>query len=118
MDGSAHRRDRELLGLVADPRRWRILELLAGSGRTVSDLVMDLGVAQPAVSHHLARLRRAGLVEARVEGRARRYVWTTTPHGSCESGVQDLLRERFRSAREGRPQHRRPLRSTVEVHLL
>ena len=50
------------LRAVADPMRWRILELLAGEELCVCHLVEMLGAAQPLVSHHLKALRDAGLV--------------------------------------------------------
>jgi arsenate reductase (thioredoxin) len=47
---------------LADPLRWRIVELLAGEQLCVAHLTDELGVGQPPVSHHLKPLRTAGLV--------------------------------------------------------
>ena len=47
---------------LADPLRWRIVELLAGEQLCVAHLTEELGVGQPLVSHHLKALRTAGLV--------------------------------------------------------
>ena len=58
---------------VAEPRRRRILDVLAGGERPVNDLVAELGLAQPLVSKHLRVLREVGLVEVRDEGRQRIY---------------------------------------------
>ena len=58
---------------VAEPRRREILDALAGGERSVTDLVEQLGVAQPVVSKHLRVLREVGLVGVRDEGRARIY---------------------------------------------
>jgi ArsR family transcriptional regulator, arsenate/arsenite/antimonite-responsive transcriptional repressor len=49
---------------LAEPLRWRIVELLASEELCVCHLVEELGVAQPLVSHHLKVLRDAGLVES------------------------------------------------------
>jgi|SRR3981081_3861781 DNA-binding transcriptional ArsR family regulator len=51
-----------LLKVLADPLRWRIVELLAGEELCVCHLSEELGVAQPLVSHHLKALRDADLV--------------------------------------------------------
>ncbi len=59
--------------VLAEPNRRRILDLLAASERPVGDLVVDLGLSQPAVSKHLRVLRDAGLVEARVDAQRRLY---------------------------------------------
>ena len=58
---------------VAEPRRRRILDTLAGGERSVNDLVEALGIAQPQVSKHLKVLREVGLVQVRDEGRQRVY---------------------------------------------
>ena len=58
---------------VAEPRRRRILEVLAGGEQPVNDLVVRLGMAQPQVSKHLRVLREVGLVDVREEGRHRMY---------------------------------------------
>jgi ArsR family transcriptional regulator len=53
----------------SDPVRLRILHLLGRGELCVGDLVEVLRVPQPTTSRHLRYLRRAGLVEARREGR-------------------------------------------------
>ena len=54
----------QLLRVVSEPLRWRILELLADEELCVCHLVDELDVAQPLVSHHLRVLRDAGLVSS------------------------------------------------------
>ena len=58
---------------IAEPRRREILDVLAGGGRPVNDLVAALGITQPQVSKHLRVLREVGLVDVRDEGRQRIY---------------------------------------------
>jgi len=65
--------------VLAEPNRRRILDLLRGKERAVGDLVDALAVSQPAVSKHLAVLRRAGLVEARTDGQRRMYTVRPEP---------------------------------------
>jgi len=50
------------LPALAEPLRWRIVQLLAVEELCVCHLVEELGVSQPLVSHHLKVLRDAGLV--------------------------------------------------------
>ena len=52
------------LRALADPLRWRIVELLAAEELCVCHLVEELRVAQPLVSHHLRALRDVGMVES------------------------------------------------------
>lgn len=61
----------------ADPTRLRILNVLAAGELCVCDIVDILGVAQPAVSRHLAYLRRSGLVSATRDWKFAHYRLTT-----------------------------------------
>ena len=64
----------ELFAALADPTRWRVLNLLAERGEaTATTLAGDLPVSRVAVVKHLAVLDRAGLVEGRRRGREVRY---------------------------------------------
>ena len=58
---------------IADPTRRALLDLLLTQERTASELVAQFEMSQQAVSQHLQALRRAGLVEARREGRFQHY---------------------------------------------
>jgi DNA-binding transcriptional ArsR family regulator len=61
------------LGLLGDPTRRAIFELLARGPRTVGDLARRLPVSRPAVSQHLRVLKEGGLVASRPEGTRRVY---------------------------------------------
>ena len=58
---------------VAEPRRRQILDVLAGGERSVNEVAVSVGLAQPQVSKHLRVLREVGVVRARNEGRQRLY---------------------------------------------
>lgn len=59
----------EIFRALGDPVRLRIVSMLADNGETcVCKIVEELGMAQPAISHHLARLRYAGLISGRKRG--------------------------------------------------
>ena len=59
---------------LADPTRRGIFERLCREGeQTVGALTDQAGVSQPAVSKHLAVLKRAGLVRDRQDGRQTHY---------------------------------------------
>ena len=55
----------EVLRLLGDEQRWRLLSELAQSDLRVGELVDRLGRPQNLVSYHLAELRRVGLVSSR-----------------------------------------------------
>ena len=54
---------------LADVNRLRIVQRLAAGPISVSELIEHVGLSQPLVSHHLKRLRVAGLVATRRVGR-------------------------------------------------
>jgi DNA-binding transcriptional ArsR family regulator len=58
-----------LLRVLNDPTRLKLLLLLVGGERSVTQLCRDLSMPQPTVSHHLARLRLSHLVEPRKSGK-------------------------------------------------
>lgn len=58
----------ELLRLLADPTRLRLIALLEREELTVAELAAITGLAQPRVSTHLAKLKEAGLVLDRRAG--------------------------------------------------
>ncbi|MEU1851145.1 metalloregulator ArsR/SmtB family transcription factor [Streptomyces sp. NPDC019990] len=59
----------ELLALLGDRTRITLLHALTKGEADVTTLRQACGAARPAVSQHLARLRLAGLVDTRKEGR-------------------------------------------------
>lgn len=64
----------QVFKLLSDETRLRILMYLARAGELhVTALCDKLQQSQPAVSHHLALLRVAGLIEARRDGKHNFY---------------------------------------------
>jgi len=61
------------LGLLGDPSRMAIFELLARRPSSVGELAELLPISRPAVSQHLRVLKEGGLVVARAEGTRRVY---------------------------------------------
>ena len=78
----------EILGLLADRTRLALLRRLSEGEADVTTLTGVCGVARPAVSQHLARLRLAGLVTTRKEGR--RVVYALR-HGHLARLVDEAL---------------------------
>lgn len=63
----------DLMAVLAEPNRRRLLELLVEGERSVNELAAHFGVTRSAISQHLGVLAGAGLVQARREGRFRYY---------------------------------------------
>jgi len=58
---------------IADQTRQNIMKICCCEWLSVNEIVEHLNVTQPTVSHHLAILREAGLVEVRQEGKQTFY---------------------------------------------
>ncbi len=71
---------------LADPTRLRLLNLMKGREVCVCYFVEILKQSQPKISRHLAYLRKAGLVDARREGK-----WMHYKIGDLESGRAAIL---------------------------
>jgi DNA-binding transcriptional ArsR family regulator len=66
----------DVYNAIAEPRRRELIEALArarAEAHTVTELVRALGIPQPAVSKHLAVLRKVGLVTVTKRGQQRLY---------------------------------------------
>lgn len=60
--------------VLADPTRQQIMECCCCEWRNVNQIVAAVNVSQPTVSHHLAVLRDAGLVNAEEKGKNTYYM--------------------------------------------
>lgn len=73
LDGEQFSAAAEVLALLADPTRLQLLRLLAGAELDVTHLSGEVAASRSSVSQHLGRLRLAGLVTARRDGRHMYY---------------------------------------------
>lgn len=79
------------LQIAFAPRRLEILRLIWARERTVSNIAEQLPISVPAVSQHLAKLRDAGLVSVRPDGRQRFYTAAHDTMGDVASTLRPLL---------------------------
>jgi ArsR family transcriptional regulator len=76
----------ELFRALADPTRLRLLNLISEGEICVCYFVQVLDAPQPKISRHLAYLRRAGIVNARREGKWMHY-GLRWPAESCAANI-------------------------------
>jgi ArsR family transcriptional regulator len=95
-----------LFKLLADPTRVALLNLLIEREVCVCDLHGTLGVVQPKVSRHLAQMRRAGIVQARRDGKWMHYR-LATPDDPLARNVLNALRRWLRAHPRMTAQRRR-----------
>jgi ubiquinone/menaquinone biosynthesis C-methylase UbiE/DNA-binding transcriptional ArsR family regulator len=85
-----------LLRLLADPTRGRLLHLLESGELSVAEIQEILGMGQSRISTHLAQLKRAGLVHDRRVGKNIFYSWseqTPIPRPELKQLVELVARE-------------------------
>jgi len=75
---------------LADPKRRKILELLASQGQlTASQIYENFAISPPAISQHLKVLREARLVK--MEKRAQQRIYQINPEAMLE--LEDWSKE-------------------------
>lgn len=63
----------DFLRAIADPNRLRILCLLRKSSMCVCEIFPSVDISQKLASHHLAQLKKIGIVQESREGNFIRY---------------------------------------------
>jgi SAM-dependent methyltransferase/biotin operon repressor len=66
----------KLLGLLSDPTRLRILNLLRDDEMSVAELQEALNLGQSRISTHLGQLKESGVLQTRREGQRTYYRWS------------------------------------------
>jgi len=77
---------------LANPVRRRLLELLTDGPRTAGELARRFELSRPAVSEHLAVLRRAALVREEPVGRERHYHLAAGPLAEVDEWLHPFER--------------------------
>ena len=85
----------ETFAALAEPNRYRIVELLRSGPRAVNDIGDRLHLNQPQVSKHLRVLKEAGLVDVQPRAQQRLYELRPQPLRRLNGWL-----ERYRRIRE------------------
>lgn len=93
----------EVLALLADPTRLHLLRLL-DTEKDVTTLTAQVEASRSSVSQHLGRLRLAGLVQVRRDGRRMLYRITSDHLAAL---VAEALGYAYHAVHDV-PHHRRP----------
>lgn len=81
----------ETLGVLAEGVRFRILALIASRGELAAkDILEEFDFTQPTLSHHMACLEQAGLVNVKRKGRFAYYSINIETIDLISSGIESL----------------------------
>jgi DNA-binding transcriptional ArsR family regulator len=83
----------DVLEVIAEPTRRRILDAVRESECSVTQLVEQVGMHQPGVSRHLKVLRDAGLVEVRHDAQRRMYRLRAEPLMALDAWLEPYRAE-------------------------
>lgn len=84
---------------LSDDNRLRILDSLREGEKCACELLTDLRISQPTLSHHMKILCDAGLVSCRRDSRWAYY----STNARAIAAVAEELRERFLQASDAAP---------------
>ena len=82
---------------LADPNRLRIIQLLTRGEKCACELLEQLQITQPTLSHHMKTMEYCGLISSRKEGKWSHY----SLNSSQWSAFRDYI-ESIRMASEGK----------------
>ena len=81
----------EALSVLSEEVRYRILSLIASKGElTAKDILEEFDFTQPTLSHHMACLAGAGLVNVKRKGRFAYYSVNKDTIDLVASGISSL----------------------------
>ena len=81
----------KLMGMLSQPVRLRLMCILLGGEQSVLSLAASANLSQPAMSHHLKKLRDANLVKTRRDGQTNYY----SVKGTEVSQVVEVLHQLY-----------------------
>jgi DNA-binding transcriptional ArsR family regulator len=73
---------------LGDPTRLKVLLAIVAGRKNVTQIVRELGLAQPQVSYHLRKLKDAGLASEEKDGR---WVWYQANWDTGDTRARELL---------------------------
>ncbi len=92
----------EFAKAIADETRQQIMGLCCCSELSVNEIVEHTSVSQPTVSHHLAILRDAGLVNVRHEGKQTFYTLNQDHVAQCCGQIIQVFAPETEAAEVGK----------------
>ena len=92
---SAQSKVDRVLAALADPHRRRVVEVLRERPRSAGEIARAVGLNPPALSRHLRRLRKSGLLEEshpEFDARLRVYALRPAPMADLKRWLEETER--------------------------
>lgn len=85
--------ENKIISAFSNPIRLQLLCCLSESPKNVQGLIGNCGLAQSAVSQHLVKLRKAGLVKTKRNGKFIIYSLTNSQTGKIAKILTNYIKE-------------------------
>ncbi len=82
-----------ILSALSNPTRLQLIQCLSHKPKSVSEMITICGLSQSAVSQHLAKLRRAGLVKTEKKGKTVYYHLAYPQLADLSSQMQTFIQK-------------------------
>ncbi len=82
-----------ILSALSNPTRLQLIQCLSQKPKSVSEMITICGLSQSAVSQHLAKLRRAGIVKTEKKGKIVYYHLAYPQLGDLSFKLQTFIQE-------------------------
>ncbi|MCL4367108.1 metalloregulator ArsR/SmtB family transcription factor [Patescibacteria group bacterium] len=83
----------DVLASLANPIRLQLITCLSQGEKNVSQLIVNCGLSQSAVSQHLEKLRKSGLLTWRREGKQVYYQLSYPQLAKISQDLQEFIQE-------------------------
>ena len=80
----------DVLNALAEPTRFRIVELLREQPYSVNEIAVSLGLSQPQASKHLKYLAQAGVISVQPAAQKRIYTLNPQPFVQLDDWVRSF----------------------------
>ncbi len=88
----------EILKILSDEIRLKIVSLLAENELCVCELMDTLGMSQSRISNHLRILRNTGIIEARREGK---WIFYSLARNAMDKALWEIIQAILTEINEG-----------------
>lgn len=84
--------ENKIISAISNPIRLKLLCCLAENSKNVQGLISNCGLAQSAVSQHLMKLKKAGLVKTERNGKFIYYSLTNAQTGKVAKTLSNYIK--------------------------
>lgn len=90
-----------VISAICNPVRLKLIRCLSGRSKNVQELIRNCGMSQSAISQHLLKLKKSGLVKDEKEGKYVYYSLTNRKAAKLAEMIQNFVVSKNKIIRRG-----------------